>query len=278
MIQSDPIETIYSQLVTSLQSFFKDAKRGEAAIGISGGIDSAVVAALAVKALGANNVHGILMPSQFSTLHSITDGVELCDNLNIKYDVIPIEKIYGRFMRDIRPFFGRDNHWDNTQENLQARIRGTIMMAYSNRKGALVLNTTNKSELSVGYGTLYGDLAGSLMVLADIYKTDVYELAEYINKEELLIPISIITKAPSAELRFEQKDSDSLPEYKILDEVLYLLNEKEVSTRELIRRGYDKDILKRIISLRKGAAFKRHQLPQMIQLTNKPLLSKSKCL
>ena len=229
-----------------------------AVLGLSGGLDSAVVAALAAEALGKEHVTGILMPSSWSTVHSVNDAVELADNLGIKYHIIPIGAIYDRFMKEAEPLFEGDFHWDTTQENLQARIRGTILMLYSNRHGALLLNTTNKSELSMGYGTLYGDLCGALMVIADLYKTEVYELAAYVNREKELIPLSTITKAPSAELRD------------------YSLNEGGRSAEQILQEGVDKALVERILRLRRAAAFKVHQLAPEIKISSCPLLDRSK--
>lgn len=273
---SKNIESIHSRLVSTLRKFFANAGKSKAVVGISGGIDCAVTASLAVEALGAENVTGILMPSAYSSLHSISDGIDLSNNLNMKYYVIPIEKIYDKVMKEIEPLFEGDFHWDNTQENLQARIRGLILMAYSNRHGALLLNTSNKSELSVGYGTLYGDLSGALMVIADIYKLQVYELAAHINRDKELIPYSTMTKAPSAELREDQKDTDSLPEYSVLDPILYKLNECDMTTEQILQEGVDKVLLDRILHLRSAAKFKAVQMAPVIKISNKPLLDKSK--
>ena len=270
------IASIHQRLVASLRSFFKNAGMQKAVLGLSGGIDSAVVAALAAEALGSENVTGIIMPSAFSTLHSVTDAVDLADNLNIKYYIIPIEKIYDKVLKEIDPIFEGEHHWDNTQENLQARIRGMILMAFSNRRGALLLNTSNKSELAVGYGTLYGDLAGALMVIADIYKLQVYALADYINTEKEIIPFSTITKAPSAELREDQKDTDSLPDYSILDPVLYRMVELGENPEQIIESGVARELVERITKLKKGAAFKGAQMAPVIKITERPLLDKSK--
>lgn len=270
------IASIHQRLVASLRSFFKNAGMQKAVLGLSGGIDSAVVAALAAEALGSENVTGIIMPSAFSTLHSVTDAVDLADNLNIKYYIIPIEKIYDKVIKEIDPIFEGEHHWDNTQENLQARIRGMILMAFSNRRGALLLNTSNKSELAVGYGTLYGDLAGALMVIADIYKLQVYALADYINTEKEIIPFSTITKAPSAELREDQKDTDSLPDYSILDPVLYRMVELGETPDQIIESGVARELVERITKLKKGAAFKGAQMAPVIKITERPLLDKSK--
>ena len=269
-------ETVYATLVDGIRTFFARAKKDKAIVGLSGGIDSAVVAALAVEALGKDNIHGFLMPSEFSTLHSIQDAVDLAENLGMKYHVVPIGDIYNKFMKELSPVFGPDNTWNVAEENLQARIRGTLLMAYSNKFNALALNTSNKSELSVGYGTLYGDLAGAAMVIADLYKTDVYELAAYINRRKNVIPVSTMTKAPSAELREGQKDSDSLPDYAILDRVLYALNEGGKTYEQLSEEGIDKEILDKIIQLKKAAAFKVLQIPPIFNIGEKPIGTKDK--
>ena len=270
------IEIAHETIIRSLRKFFAGCGISKAIVGLSGGIDSAVVAALAAEALGKENLHGFMMPSEFSTLHSIQDAVDLADNLGLEYNVIPIGKIYNKFMKELQPVFGLDNQWNVAEENLQARIRGTLLMAYSNKFNALVLNTSNKSELSVGYGTLYGDLAGALMVIADIYKTEVYELAEYINRERQIIPRSTITKAPSAELREGQKDSESLPDYSLLDYILYSLNEGEKSYGTLLSEGVDKSILDKVMDLVGKAHFKLMQIPPIIKVSSKPLADKSK--
>ena len=276
MLNPKPIETIHQEMVLTLRSFFSQAGCSKAVLGLSGGIDSALVAALVAEALGPENVTGVLMPSQFSTLHSVNDAVELSNNLGISYHIVPIEKIYNRYMMELVPAFDWDNHWDNTQENLQARIRGAILMAYSNRHGALVLNTTNKSELAMGYGTLYGDLCGAMMVLGDLYKVDVYELSRYINREREIIPLSTLTKAPSAELRDDQKDSDTLPDYAVLDPILYALQEEGKSAESLISAGCDAALIERILRLKQASRFKAHQVPPVLKISEKPLLDPSK--
>lgn len=276
MLSGSDISGIHSRIIRTVRDFFAKAGASRAVIGLSGGIDSAVVAALAVEALGKDNVTGILMPSSYSTIHSVGDAVTLAENLGIKYHIVPISTIYDRFMKEAEPLFEGDFHWDTTQENLQARIRGTILMLYSNRHRALLLNTTNKSELSMGYGTLYGDLCGALMVIADLYKTEVYEMAAHINREQEIIPASTITKAPSAELKEGQKDTDSLPPYDILDPVLYSLNERGKSAEQILQEGADKELVEKIIRLRKAAAFKGHQLAPMIKVSTAPLLDRSK--
>lgn len=271
------IEQAYGTIVGKMRNYFASCHKSKAVLGLSGGIDSALVAALAADALGADNVHGILMPSQFSSLHSVSDSVDLADNLGIRYEVIPIEKIYKRFMLETRTWF-EIGHWTVAQENLQARIRATILMTYSNLYDALLLNTSNKSELFTGYGTLYGDMCGAMMVIADLYKTQVYEMAEYINRDKEIIPISIIKKAPSAELRPNQKDTDSLPAYDQLDPVLHALHEEGLSVDEAVSRGADRQLAERILKLKNGAAFKIMQIPPVIAVGSKPVAPEFKCI
>ena len=272
------IADVHNTLVEGLRNFVHSIGASKVVLGLSGGIDSAVVAALAVEALGKENVHGILMPSDFSTVHSVQDAVDLADNLEMSYNIVPIADIWNRFMKELAPVFGPDNKWNVAEENLQARIRGTILMAYSNKFGALLLNTSNKSELSTGYGTLYGDLAGAAMVIADLYKCEVYELADYINRNGVKIPVSTITKAPSAELREGQKDSDSLPDYSVLDPTLYALQEGGKTPEELIAEGTDKEIVEKIVKLKRGSAFKAAQIPPIFNISEKPLAFKEKWL
>ena len=272
------IEGVHQTLVNGIRDFFAGAKIEKAILGLSGGIDSAVVAALAVEALGKENVHGFMMPSEFSTLHSIQDAVDLAENLGMQYNVIPIGAIYNKFIKELAPVFGPDNKWNVAEENIQARVRGTLLMAYSNKFNAVVLNTSNKSELCVGYGTLYGDLAGAAMVIADLYKEEVYELALYINRDREIVPLSTITKAPSAELREGQKDSDSLPDYKLMDPILYAMNEGCKTYDQLLEEGHDKEILDRIVSLGRGASFKVAQIPPIFNVSCKPIGYKEKWL
>lgn len=270
------IEQLYNKLVEGIRFYFKKANSQKAVLGLSGGIDSAVVATLAVEALGKKNVHGIMMPSEFSTLHSIQDAVDLANNLKISYNVISIADIYNKFMRELTPLFASKKGWSTAEENLQARIRGTLLMAYANKFNALLLNTSNKSELSTGYGTLYGDLAGAFMVIADVYKCDVYELAYYINRERDIIPTSTITKAPSAELRKGQKDSDSLPDYTQMDPILYAINEGGETFEQLKEKGCDKVLIDRIEQLTKSSSFKLDQIPPILNISSKPLVYKEK--
>lgn len=270
-------DIIHDRLVESIRTFFRDAGKSSAVVGLSGGIDSAVVLVLAVEALGKDNVQAILMPSPYSTLHSVTDAVELAENLEVKYNIVPIDGVFNRFVKELDDLF--DNETKRiTIENLQARIRGVILMAFSNQTGSLLLNTSNKSEVAMGYGTLYGDLTGALMVLADVYKLQVYGIANYINRNKAIIPHAIITKEPSAELSENQKDSDTLPVYSVLDPILHSLIEEGKSSEELIECGTDRNLVNRIRHMMNSVKFKVHQLPQMIQTGSHPILPKEKCL
>jgi len=218
--ESGMIAKIYDALVLGIRDYFSKTGFRSATLGLSGGIDSAVTLALAEKALGAENIHVLLMPSKFSSDHSVDDAVKLAHNLGVKYDILKIHPIVDAFDQTLEPLFvGRAN--DLAEENIQARIRGTLLMGLSNKFGHILLNTSNKSESAVGYGTLYGDMNGGLSVLGDVYKSDVFELARYINLEAEVIPLNTILKPPSAELRPDQKDSDSLPDYEILDKILF---------------------------------------------------------
>lgn len=270
-------ELLHDRVVQTLCSFFESTGKQKSVLGLSGGIDSALVAAIAVEALGPENVHGLIMPSPFSTMHSVTDAIELADNLGIKYDIVPIESIFHKFLKELDSVF-KGEPKKLTIENLQARIRGNLLMAYSNQNDALVLNTSNKSELAMGYGTLYGDLCGAIMVIADIYKLDVYNLAYYINSLNPVIPDSILTKEPSAELSIGQKDSDSLPPYEILDPILFSLIEKGRSPEELAVSGVDPSVLERVLKLKEASSFKVHQLAPMIQIGSHPLHPLNKCI
>lgn len=271
------IDILYANLVKGLSQFFHDQGKEKAVLGLSGGIDSAVVLAIAVEALGKENVHCILMPSPFSTLHSVTDAVELAGNLGVEHTIVPIEAIYNRYMKEFEDLFCGETK-EITSENLQARIRGDILMAYTNNTGALLLNTSNKSELAMGYGTLYGDLCGAVMVLADVYKLQTYSIARYVNSNSEIIPLSTITKEPSAELRNDQKDSDSLPRYSILDPILHALLEEGKEPEELITNGAERILIDRIVKLMKNSSFKIHQVPPVLQVGNYPLLPENKCI
>ena len=266
--KKDKIHLIHAALVHGIQDYFNNIGQKKAILGLSGGIDSAVTAVLAIEALGKENIRVLMMPSEFSTQHSIDDAVKLAENLGIHYDIISIEDIYNTYLNNLNPIFG-DLPFNVTEENIQARIRAMLNMAVSNKFGHILLNTSNKSEAAMGYGTLYGDLCGGLSVLGDVYKTEVYELARYINKNREIIPEHSITKAPSAELRIGQKDSDSLPEYNILDPILYQYLELGKSAQEIIEAGNDELLVKRIFRSINLNEFKRQQTAPILRVSTK---------
>lgn len=257
---------ILEALKLAINSYFSTIGVKKAVIGLSGGIDSAVVAAVAVLALGAENVHGILMPSDFSTDHSISDAEVLAKNLGMTYDTVSIKDAYKAINTSLEPIW-KEKKFDVTEENIQARIRAIFLMAYSNKNGHLVLNTSNKSEASVGYGTLYGDLSGSLSILGDLYKHQVYSLAEFINSEKEIIPQNSITKEPSGELSPNQKDTDSLPEYDILDAILFQHLENRKSGFEIVEMGYNREIVEKILKMIRRNEYKRFQYPPIIKIS-----------
>ncbi len=262
------IDEIYHALVLGIRDYFQKMGFSKAILGASGGIDSAVVQALAVAALGKDNVRAILMPSQFSSTHSVTDAEQLSKNLGNPYEIVPIKNIYESFLTELKPVY-KDTPFGLAEENIQARTRGNLLMAIANKFGYILLNTSNKSELATGYGTLYGDMAGGLSVLGDAYKTQVYALARYINKEKEIIPANILTKAPSAELRPDQKDSDSLPEYDVLDRVLYEYIELRNGPKEIIAKGYDAALVARVLKLVNTNEYKRNQFCPIIRISCK---------
>lgn len=262
------VELIHDALISGVSGYFGKLSLNKAILGLSGGIDSAVTAAIAVKALGNECVRGVLMPSRFSSDHSVNDARELAENLGIEYDIVPIESVYDSYLELLGPLF-KDRKFDVTEENIQARIRGMILMALSNKFGYIVLNTSNKTEAAVGYGTLYGDMCGGLSVLGDVYKMEVYALAEYINRDGIVIPLNSIEKPPSAELRPNQKDSDSLPDYPILDEILYQYIEKRKGPREIIAQGFDEATVRRALKLVNMNEFKRYQTAPTLRVSSK---------
>lgn len=262
------IEKIHDALVMGIKDYFQKSGFTKAVLGLSGGIDSAVVCVLAVRALGNQNVMGVLMPSQYSSVHSISDAEQLAKNLGVHSEIIPIKEIMHQYLQTLQPVFaGRKE--DLTEENMQARIRGVLLMALSNKFGHILLNTSNKSEAAVGYGTLYGDMCGGISVIGDVYKTRVYELAGYINKDAEIIPFNTIRKAPSAELRPDQKDSDSLPEYDVLDRVLFKYIEEQLSADEIIESGFDAALVNRIVTLVNRNEYKRYQTPPVLRVSPK---------
>lgn len=264
----DKTALIHDALLVGIRDYFQKLGFKRAILGLSGGIDSAVTAVLAVKALGAQQVRVLLMPSQFSSDHSVNDARQLAQNLGIQYDLLPISPMYEAFETALKPqFWGQA--FNVTEENIQARIRGTLLMAMSNKYGNILLNTTNKSEMAVGYGTLYGDMCGGISVLGDVYKTEVYDLARYLNRTGEVIPLSSIEKPPSAELRPGQKDSDSLPPYDILDKLLFQYIEKRQGPRELVDMGFDEALVKRVLRMANINEFKREQAAPVLRVSNK---------
>lgn len=262
------IQEIYNALILGIRDYFRKMGFSKATLGASGGIDSAVVQALAVEALGKENVHVLLMPSQFSSGHSVSDAEQLSKNLDNRYDIVPIKEVYESFLNSLQPLF-KELPFSVAEENIQSRARGNLLMAVANKFGYILLNTSNKSELATGYGTLYGDMAGGLSVLGDLYKMQVYALARYINKNREIIPNHILTKEPSAELKPNQKDSDSLPDYPILDRVLYQYIELRQGPKEIIAQGYDATLVNRILRLVNMNEYKRNQFCPIIRVSCK---------
>lgn len=262
------IYKIHKALLIGIRDYFSKMGFSKAIVASSGGIDSAVVLALACEALGADNVHALLMPSQFSTGHSVSDAEKLSANLGNPYDIIPIKEVFDAYEHALDPVF-KDLPFSVAEENLQSRIRGTLVMAMSNKFGSILLNTSNKSELATGYGTLYGDMAGGLSVIGDLYKTQVYALARYINRDREIIPLNILQKAPSAELRPGQKDSDSLPEYNVLDPILYQYIERRKGPKEIVALGFDAALVVRILKLVNTNEYKRNQFCPIIRVSPK---------
>jgi len=266
--QVDPIEKICQALVLGIGDYFLKSGLRRATLGLSGGIDSALTLVLAVSALGAENVKVLLMPSQFSSDHSLNDAIALAEKLGVAYEIVSIHEIANEFDQALAEIF-RGLPPDLTEENIQARIRGTLLMAYSNKFGYILLNTSNKSEAAVGYGTLYGDMNGGLSVLGDLYKTEVYQLSRYINREEEIIPNNTIQKPPSAELRPDQKDSDSLPEYDLLDVILYQYIDLARSVQQLLDAGFDESMVRKVVLLVNRNEYKRFQAPPTLRVSSK---------
>ncbi len=261
-------EELFYALVLGLKDYVTKCRFQSVVFGLSGGIDSALTAVIAKEALGAENVTGILMPSHFSSSHSVDDAVALAKNLGINYHIIPIKNIYNDYLKELEiPF--KELKFNVAEENIQARIRGNLVMAFSNKFGMLPLATGNKSEISCGYCTLYGDMCGGLCVIGDVYKTDVYKLSRYINREKEIIPESTMIKPPSAELRPDQKDSDSLPEYDILDEILKMYIEDWASAGEIIKSGFDEKIVQKVVRLVDVNEYKRRQAAPVLKVSLK---------
>jgi NAD+ synthase (glutamine-hydrolysing) len=261
-------DKIYQIIVLGIRDYFVKMGFTKAILGSSGGIDSAVTLALACDALGAENVTAVLMPSQFSTNHSVSDAELLSKNLGNPYHTIAIKPIFDVFMQQLEPIY-KDLPFSLAEENIQARSRGNLLMAIANKFGYILLNTSNKSELATGYGTLYGDMAGGIAVLGDTYKMQVYALAEYINRDKEIIPNHIIHKAPSAELRPNQKDSDSLPDYSILDKILYQYIERRQGPTEIKAQGFDGALVDRTLKMVNTNEYKRNQFCPIIRVSSK---------
>jgi NAD+ synthase (glutamine-hydrolysing) len=263
------IENAKKALVLGIRDYVSKCGFSKVHLGLSGGIDSAVTCALAVEALGAQNVLGVLMPSQYSSDHSVNDAVALAKNLGIHHQIIPINRIFDSYREELRPIF-KNVPEDVTEENLQARVRGNLLMALSNKYNLLLLSTGNKSELAVGYTTLYGDACGGLAVISDVPKTMVYELAKHINRDREIIPQNTITKPPSAELRPDQKDSDSLPPYEVLDPILEAYVEDNLDVEQIVQRTRaDRELVRKILLMVDRAEYKRKQLPIGLKITSK---------
>ncbi len=259
---------IENALILGIKQYFDKLGFQKAILGLSGGIDSALVVYLATKALGPENVWAVLLPSQFSSNHSIEDSLLLASKLGIKQNIIPIEEVYQSFIQSLHPYI-KDTPFGLTEENIQSRSRGVILMALANKFGYILLNTSNKSELAVGYGTLYGDLAGGLSVIGDLYKSEIFQLAHYINRNKEMIPASILTKEPSAELRPEQKDSDSLPPYEVLDLILFHYIEETKGPQQITELGFDRKLVNKILKMVNMSEWKRWQAPPVLRVSSK---------
>lgn len=262
------IAQIHQALILGIQDYFYKSGFKQAILGLSGGIDSAVVCALAAEALGAENVMAVLLPSKFSSDHSLKDAEDLVNNLGCKHEIVAIKHITDAFETALQPQFN-NLPFNIAEENIQSRSRAVVLMAMCNKFGYILLNTSNKSEAAVGYGTLYGDMCGGISVIGDVYKTQVFELARYINRDKEIIPINSIVKPPSAELRPGQKDTDSLPEYDILDRILREYVENRCSSAEIIKIGFDEAIVRKVIRLVNIAEHKRYQTPPILRVSPK---------
>ncbi|TSD67865.1 NAD+ synthase [Inquilinus sp. KBS0705] len=265
--QSD-IEQIHQGLILGIRDYFYKSGFKQAILGLSGGIDSAVVCALAAEALGAQNVMAVLLPSKFSSTHSLKDAEDLVSNLGCKSETVAIAKITQAFEDALQPQFSGLT-FNIAEENIQSRSRAVLLMAMCNKFGYILLNTSNKSEAAVGYGTLYGDMCGGISVIGDVFKTQVFELARYLNRDREIIPENTIVKPPSAELRPDQKDTDSLPEYDILDAILeqYIVHRR--SSAEIIKQGFDEAVVRKVLRLVNIAEHKRYQTPPILRVSPK---------
>ncbi len=267
-ISYDRIALMNDGLALGVRDYFQKSGFTKATLGMSGGIDSAVTLAIATQALGSENLHILMMPSQYSSDHSVADSEQMAKTLGVRYDILSIRELFDLYREVLKPVFGNRPE-DVSEENIQSRIRATLLMALSNKHGHILLNTSNKSETAVGYGTLYGDMAGGLSVLGDVYKVDVYALAKYINRHQEIIPENIITKPPSAELRPGQKDADSLPGYDVLDAILELYIEKRYSAEQIAEEGFDRKLTEQVIRMVNTSEYKRYQTPPILRISSK---------
>ncbi|MEH1973329.1 MAG: NAD+ synthase [Nostoc sp.] len=261
-------EEIWQALVLGVRDYARKCRFSKVVLGLSGGIDSAIVAAIATAALGKENVLGVLMPSPYSSEHSISDAVALAENLGIKTNLLPIGELMQGFDRTLGDLFA-GTEFGLAEENIQSRIRGNLLMAIANKFGYLLLSTGNKSEMAVGYCTLYGDMNGGLAVIADVPKTRVYSLCQWLNRDREIIPQNVLTKAPSAELKPGQVDQDSLPPYEILDDILQRLIHNHQSAAQIVAAGHDAVIVDRVIQMVARAEFKRRQAPPGLKITDR---------
>ena len=264
----DPVGLIHKALITGIRDYFSKSGFKRSIIGLSGGIDSAVCLCLASEALGHENVKALLMPSRYSSEHSLTDSIALAEKMGVDYEIVNIEKPFSAFEELLTPAF-QGRKCDVTEENIQARIRAILLMAFANKFGYILLNTSNKSEAAVGYGTLYGDMAGGLSIIGDVYKTDVYKLAHFINRSGEIIPANIIRKPPSAELKPDQFDTDSLPDYNLLDSILYQYIELQRPENEIETGKCDKSVLEKVLKMINYNEYKRYQAPPILRISSK---------
>ncbi|MDR1005375.1 MAG: NAD+ synthase [Bacteroidales bacterium] len=261
------IEKMYKAIQIGIRDYFAKNGVAKAVIGLSGGIDSALVAALAVDALGKENVIGVLMPSEFSTDHSVKDALDLANNLCIKHYLIPIKPLYDSALQSLDEIFANTQR-GLAEENIQARLRCMVLMGVANKTGSLLLNTSNKSEAAVGYGTLYGDTSGGIGAIGDMFKEEIWQMARWMNRNGVVIPENSITKEPSAELSYGQKDTDSLPDYAVLDKILALHLESRMSKEQIVAAGYDDKTTEKVLQMVKRNEWKRHQCCPCIKLSS----------
>jgi NAD+ synthase (glutamine-hydrolysing) len=264
----EPVEEVYRALVTGLGDYCRKNGFGHVVIGLSGGIDSALTAAISADALGGSNVWGITMPSRFSSEGSVSDSKELAANLGLRFDQIPMDDIFSQFLVALEPAFA-ETESGVAEENIQARIRGALLMAVSNKHGPMVVATGNKSEMAAGYATLYGDMVGGYAVLKDVFKTLVFDLARWRNRDGEVIPWNTITKPPSAELRPDQKDTDSLPPYEVLDGILERYIEDDMGPAEIIAAGFDAELVRKVARMVDMNEYKRRQAAPGVKVTTK---------